>query len=342
MQANAFFYRRYKSMKSSIDIFFFEAFAEEQDALLHFLPEEISAGFSRKTPQELGVSKRPPAPIISVRTQSNLPPTWASQLQGIISRSTGYDHMSAYRQTSGLPDFPCGYLPHYCNRAVAEQAMLMWLALLRNFKQQLAQFSDFNRDGLTGTEILGKTLLVVGVGNIGSEVVKIGKGLDMRVLCCDIASTKHPDQSYVSLEEGIAEANIIVCAMNLTAENHALFDYNLLKKTKKGTIFINISRGEQSPAEDLLRLLEEGQLGGVGLDVYPYEKELAVAFREKRYPDRPELRAIVDMAGRTDVIFTPHNAFNTDESVSRKASQTIDQFLAFREKGKFIWEVPKE
>lgn len=327
-------------MSSKIEIFFFEAFEEEQEALKHFLPEKVSAGFTWKTPQELGVSEEPPAPIISIRTQSEIPVAWAGKLEAMITRSTGYDHIKAYKQKANAPELSCGYLPLYCNRAVAEQALLMWLSLQRNLKSQLSQFSSFHRDGLTGSETYQKTLLVVGVGNIGSEVVKIGHGLGMNVLCYDIDSSKYPEENYVGLEEGVTQADIIVCSMNLTPENNGLLNYDLLKKAKQGVILVNVSRGEQSPATDLLKLLEEGHLGGVGLDVYSSEKELAVALREKRFPENPELQSLINMAGKHNVIFTPHNAFNTHEAVLNKSEQSIQQFVALKEKGEFIWKVP--
>jgi Phosphoglycerate dehydrogenase and related dehydrogenases len=75
------------------------------------------------------------------------------------------------------------------------------MSLLRKLPQQIEQFKSFNRDGLTGGECERKTLLVVGVGNVGYEVVRIGKGLDMEVLGVDVVK-KHSSVSYVSIEEG--------------------------------------------------------------------------------------------------------------------------------------------
>ncbi|MEM6801373.1 MAG: hydroxyacid dehydrogenase, partial [Bacteroidota bacterium] len=92
-----------------MDVFFYEAFEEEQEALKHFLPDHIKAGFSWKTIQEYGADA-PPAPIISVRTQSNLPAEWANNLDAILSRSTGYDHLKAYLRLTGK-DVACGHLP---------------------------------------------------------------------------------------------------------------------------------------------------------------------------------------------------------------------------------------
>ena len=131
-----------------MDVFFYEAFEEEEKAIRHYLPADIQAGFSWKTIQEYG-NPLPAAPLISIRTQSVIPLEWASKLSGILTRSTGYDHLTTYQKECGK-SVQCGYLPLYCNRAVAEQAMLMWMAILRKLPQQVQNFATFYRDGITG------------------------------------------------------------------------------------------------------------------------------------------------------------------------------------------------
>jgi D-lactate dehydrogenase len=322
------------------DIFFFEAFREETEALKRYLDPHIEAGFTWKTIQEYGASgtQAPPAPLISIRTQSAMPLTWATQLAGILTRSTGYDHLARYRQRTQT-DARCGYLPLYCHRAVAEQAMLLWMALLRKLPLQMRSFATFNRDGLTGRECKHKTLLVVGVGHIGHEVVDIGRGLGMQVWGVDIVHT-HDNVTYVTLEEGLPEADIIVCAMNLTEDNEGYFDYKTLRQAKRGALFVNVARGELSPLGDLRRLLEEGHLAGVGLDVYPDEGEIAVAMREGTLGDATPAQALLALAERPDVVLTPHNAFNTQESVDRKADHSAQQVRHFMVYGTFLWPIP--
>ncbi len=320
-----------------MDVFFYEAFEEEAEALRHYLPAGIEAGYTWKTIQEYGADT-PPAPLISVRTQSLLPLEWSDSLSGILSRSTGYDHLTAFKKAASHL-VQGGYLPLYCHRAVAEQALLLWLSLMRKLPQQMAQFHTFHRDGITGLETEKKTLLVVGVGHIGGEVVKIGHGLGMEVLCVDLIK-KLPEENYVSIEEGLPQADVVVCAMNLTEENPGYFTYDLLKKTRKGTFFVNISRGELSPAIDLLQLMQEEHLGGVALDAYNHEKELAGALREGRNSHDPEVQALLALSKLPTVICTPHNAFNTIEGVDRKAAQSVEQVVAWKETGKFKWPSP--
>ncbi|MFA6584496.1 MAG: NAD(P)-dependent oxidoreductase [Elusimicrobiaceae bacterium] len=319
------------------DVIFYEAFEEEQAALKKYLPAGINAVYTRLAAGEGACEDQPPARVISIRTQSVIPARW--KLDAVLSRTTGYDVVERYLSETGQR-IPCGYLPKYCARAVAEQAMLLWMALLRRLPRQIEQFKTFNRDGITGRECSGKSLLVCGVGNIGSEIHAIGKGLAMRVRGVDIAE-KFGDVEYVSLEEGISGADIIAVSMNLTSENKGLFSQKLLKRAKRGAIFVNVARGELSPCAELLPLLKEGVLGAAGLDVYNNEPELGAALRSGRRPQSEEASAAFEMAAMENVIFTPHNAFNTIESVERKAEQSARQLEEFFRTGGFIWPVPQ-
>ncbi len=327
-------------MPGMIDVYFYEAFDEERNLLQKYLPGHIKAEFCKETIQE-AQHHDPPSKIISTRTQSIIPDHWSDQLTAILSRSTGYNHLIDYREKTNFKG-AMGYLPLYCNRAVAEQAMLLWMSLLRRLPQQMEQFNSFSRSGLTGYECSGKTLLVVGVGNIGHQVVRIGHGLDMQVLGVDLVQ-KFSDTHYVSIDQGISKADIIVCAMNLTKQNSGYFNYQLLKKAPKGALFINIARGELSPLDDLYRLLKEKHLGGMALDVYEHESKLAVYLRSgQNSVDDPFLLKIKELKSMPNVIFTPHNAFNSFEAVKRKAEHSVQQLISFLEKGHFLWPIPKE
>ena len=319
-----------------MEVFFYEAFKEEERELRKFLPENIKSGFTWKTIQESGHSV-PPAKLISTRTQSNFPVEWNNELTGILSRSTGYEHLLEYRKIT-QSCIQLGYLPLYCHRAVAEHAMMLWMSLLRKLNQQQINFNTFHRDEITGYECENKILLIVGVGNIGGQLIKIGKGLGMKIICVDI-DKKYADENYLSIEEGLSNADIVVCSMNLTEKNRNYFNYDLLKKAKRNLIFINISRGELSPSSDLLRLIEENHLGGVWLDVFNYEKELVSVLSENKTSHNPEVLATLELIKKPNVIFTPHNAFNSYEAIERKASQSIEQVVNFLNTGKFKWSV---
>ncbi len=322
-----------------MDVIFYEAFEEEAQALKNHLDARINTGYTWKTIQETG-HEHPPAPIISIRTQSVIPDTWANAMDAILSRSTGYEHLISYlRRTSS--DIACGHLPRYCHRAVAEQALLLWLALLRKLHQQQSNFARFHRDGLTGLEAEGKNLLVVGVGNIGTEVCSIGKALGMRVLGVDLVRDK-PNIDYYDLASALPQADVIVVAMNLTSRNRGYFSYDVLRTAKPGALFINVSRGEFSAPSVLLRLLREQRLGGVALDVFDQEPVLAHALRSGTRSREPEVEAVLALRSMDNVILTPHNAFNTQEAVGRKALHSARQVQHYLKERRFLWPIPDE
>jgi D-lactate dehydrogenase len=319
------------------DIVFYEAFDEEQKAIKKHLPDNIRAAYTPKTIQE-AKEKITPARIISIRTQSYVPLSWVKNLDGILTRSQGYDHLLAFRQDAGSV-VACGYLGGYCARAVAEHAILMMMALMRKLKQQIRQFRSFARDGLTGGECQGKQLLVIGVGNIGAEAVALAKGLNMAVRGVDIAPGL-AGLDYVSLPRGLAWADAAICALPLTGQTVNMLDYAAFQSAKPGLTFINIARGEISPVKDLKRLLDEGILGGIGMDVYPQEGVLADSLRAGKDETAPETRDILKLAQDERVIFTPHNAFNTQEALERKAALTSAAIVSFLKERTFPHPVP--
>lgn len=322
------------------DVVFFEAFEEEQGLLKKLCPKHIKADFTAKTIQE-SRQKEIPGSLISIRTQSKIPVEWAKDLGGILTRSTGYEHLSAY-QVEAKTFCALGYLPSYCARAVAEQAIWIVLALLRKAKAQQQSFQSFCRDGLTGLEAQGKNMLVVGVGNIGSEVVDIAKGLRMNVAGVDIVK-KIPSLDYVDLVPGLAWADIIVCACSLTSKTSKMLNYEMLRRVKNGTFFVNVARGEISPLKDLKKLLDENILGGLGLDVYENETVIAHSLRSGKAPTKDAMTKLISALSKNEnVIFTPHNAFNTKEALQRKAEQTIESVVSFLTQGTFSFPVPEK
>jgi D-lactate dehydrogenase len=245
----------------------------------------------------------------------------------VLSRSTGYDHLKKYLESIHT-QLPCGYLEEYATSAVAEHAILLMISLLRRLPQQMRQFPRFDRDGLTGGECAGKNLLVVGVGRIGSEIVKIGAALGMNVRGVDIVQ-RNNKVAYCVREEGVAWADIIICSMNLTNENRGYFSYNVLKQSKRGILFVNIARGEQAPLTGLLNLVQEHHIGGLGLDVFEDEPNAASALRSGHVDNSLEAQTITALLPFPNVLFTPHNAFNTIEAVQRKSQFSVDEVLYF-------------
>ncbi|OGV54787.1 MAG: hypothetical protein A2017_16150 [Lentisphaerae bacterium GWF2_44_16] len=332
------------------DAVFYEAFQEEESVLREVLPENRKYFFTWKTVQESN-HKTPPSSIISTRTQSIIPLDWAEKLSAIITRSTGYDHITEYIEKASNKKILTAYLPDYAARAVAEQAMLLWTALLRDIRAQEEAFKTFNRDGLTGKELRGRKILIAGVGKIGGEIADIAHGLGMKIMGVDIKPNhqlgKKLDIDYVSFEDGLSDAEIMVCALPLTSSTRGMLNYQLLSRMPRGSIFINIARGEISPAQDLVKLLKENILHGVGLDVYDHERELAAVLRDEiptasfSGAAKESLEAISELMKHPHVIMTPHNAFNTAESVKRKSLRTAENLRVFFDTGTFLTPIDR-
>ena len=321
-----------------MDVMFYEVFKEEELLLRAKLSKKIKAKFTHKTIQEF-LSRTPPAPLICIRTQSIIPRQWAKQIRGVLTRSQGFDHLIKYRQeTKGR--IACGYLGHYCDNAVAEHAVMAMMMLFKKVKKQIKNFETFDRDGLMGSECLGRKTLVVGVGNIGSRLVSLTEALGMEARGVDIKRSVKKLR-YVPLNQGVPWADCIFCALPLTDQTRGMLNYQILKRIKPGAIFVNISRGEISPIKDLDRLLKEERLGGLSLDVFENESDLAVRLRNSRRRKSRPVNLIKTLQKRDDVIFTPHNAFNTSEGLEAKANQTVRSIVCFLSRKKFPHPVPE-
>ncbi len=320
------------------DVAFYELFDEELTELNKVLPKEVDAVFSQKSLRE-APQKTPPAPVVCIRTQSAVPPHWSREIKAVLTRSTGYEHVAAYRRTHA-PGLVCGYLPEYCSHAVAEAAVMYCFVLLKKLKRQMDQFLLFDRNGLTGEDVRGRRLFVLGVGRIGSRVVQLARGLGMEVKGFD---TKQGVKGleYLSLEEGLGWADIIVCSLSLNKETRGLLNEEKLRRTKRGIILINVARGEVMPVDALHALCREGHVGGLALDVFEDEGAQAKTFRKTVGQDDDRTRKILDLQDKDNVVFTPHNAFNTRQAVREKARQTSESLRMFFESGRFPWTVPE-
>jgi D-lactate dehydrogenase len=319
-----------------MDIYFYETFGAEAAVLKSLLGQDFSYEFTPEATHEAAHAE-PPARLISIRTQSIIPGNWSGKLDGILSRSTGFDHLIAYAAGRDKP-LPLGYLEEYATNAVAEHAIMLALCLVRKLPQQMRQFPAFNREDLTGSECAGKNLLVVGVGRIGSEIVKMASRLGFVVRGVDIVPDKS-DVSYMTKEEGVRWADIVVCAMNLTGDNRAYFNFDFFSRVKRGSLFINIARGEMSPLSDLDRALREGCLGGLGLDVFENEGELGAAMRNPESSSNAQMVLVHRILSYPNVLLTPHNAFNSTEALRRKCELTVQQIRYFFKHRDFLWKV---
>ena len=195
--------------------------------------------------------------------------------------------------------------------AIAEHAIGMMYMLTRKLyvfrDRQLAQ--QWDRAAVERTsmqELQGRTLLVVGLGGIGTEIARRAHGLGMRVLATRNSSREGPDfVAYVGLPDELSklagQADVVINATPLTVATTGLFDRSLFSKMKPGAYFINVGRGRSVVTADLIEALNSDRLGGAALDVTD---------PEPLPPDHPLWTA-------KNVFITPHISAGSDEQMGR-------------------------
>jgi phosphoglycerate dehydrogenase-like enzyme len=170
-----------------------------------------------------------------------------------------------------LTNSPASLIPQ-----VADNAIAMAIALMRGLdlydKMAATKHMQQPDFGQRGMQIEGRTLLVVGLGGIGSQVAALAYGLGMKVIATRGSSRNGPpyvDQVGLAneLPDLIGKADVVVMAAPLTAETEHLFDAKMFARMKKGAIFVNVGRGKQVVQADLIAALKSGQVGAAGLEV---------------------------------------------------------------------------
>lgn len=223
-------------------------------------------------------------------------------------------------------------VPAYSPYAVAEHAMAMLLTNVRRIHKAYIRTKDFNfsLNGLTGFDLHGKTVGVIGTGRIGKAFIDICKGFVMNVLAYD----KYPDVAsglnYVSLDEIFANSDVISLHCPLTDETKHLINRETIKKLKKGVALINTSRGALIDAESLVEGIKQRIIGCACLDVYEEESDIFFEDFSGHILDDDVLARLISMP---NVIITSHQAFLTQEALNNIAKTTVDNICEFFEKG---------
>ncbi|MEO8352388.1 MAG: NAD(P)-dependent oxidoreductase [Chthoniobacteraceae bacterium] len=300
----------------------------------------------------------PDAEIISVFINEQVDAAFLEghpNLRMIAARSTSIDHIdeSACRARGVTV---CN-VEHYGETTIAEHTFALILALARRLRElmNLPQGGRFSYEATRGFELHGKTFGIIGVGRVGQRVISLAHGFQMQVLGYDtvnperIARTLHFD--FVSLDELLARSDVISLHANLTPETYHILNRETLAKTKRGVLIINTARGALLETAALREALDSGHVGGAGLDVLQDERVLRQnvasviggeilqhlrrddVAREARDADRVrELEELIlgnAVLARSNVVFTPHVAFNSVEAVRRLADATIENIKSF-------------
>ena len=237
-------------------------------------------------------------------------------------------------------------VPAYGENTVAEHTFALILGLSRKLVDcvERTRKGSFELKSLRGFDLQGKTIGVVGCGNIGRHIVRMACGFEMKILVFDLHKemkfAKKMGLKYVGLDKLLRESDIITLHIPLNKHTFHLINREKIALMKKGALLINTSRGGIIDTDALVKGLRSGKLGGAGLDVLEEECEMAEE-RElltKGFAQKCDLKTIVEnhiLLEMPNVIITPHNAFNTKEALMRILEVTIESVKGFK-KGRKI------
>ena len=258
-------------------------------------------------------------------------------LKMIATRSTGIDHLDC--EECAKRKIVVKNVVGYGENTVAEYAIALLLAVAKRIipAHQSVENGEFNPDGLTGVDLFGKTLVVIGVGRVGKNVVRMAKGLGRKVIGVektpDFALAKKLKFKYADLETCLKESDFVTLHVPATSESIHLINRKNIKLMKPGSILINTSRGAVVESEAIAWALNEKILRGAGLDVAERENDLeSISMIMNPGPSHEDLRQVLSyhlLRDRDDVVFTPHNAFNTKEAIEKIIKTTIENINTF-------------
>lgn len=221
-------------------------------------------------------------------------------------------------------------VPAYSPYAVAEHAIALLLCLNRKIHKAYNRIreSNFTLAGLTGFDLHGKTVGVIGTGMIGKKFIQICKGFGMHVLAYDPYPDSTLDITYTTKEELFQQSDIISLHCPLTEQTYHIIDDESLEMMKPGVILLNTSRGPLIKKEALLLGLKDKEIGAAGLDVYEEEAEY---FFEDFSNEIIEDEILAQLMMMPNVIITSHQAFLTREALENIADTTYRNLLEYME-----------
>ena len=300
----------------------------------------IAARFVAEPLTEATLNRATGAAVVSVFIYSRLTRSLINRLRSvrlIATRSTGFDHIDL--PACRAKKIAVANVPSYGENTVAEHTFALILALSRNVHKAYVRTvkGDFSLEGLQGFDLKGKTLGVVGAGRIGMHVIKMAKGFGMEVLAYDVR--KDPflsevlDFRYAPLPELLRRADIVSLHLPYAPSSHHLMNRQMFRLMKRGALLINTARGGLVETDALVWALDEGIVGGAGLDVLEGE-ELVKEERqllEKEFSKERLITALKNhiLLHRENVVITPHIAFDSREALQRILETTVANITGF-------------
>lgn len=261
-------------------------------------------------------------------------------LRMIATRSTGTDHIDLLECKKRK--ILVTNVPVYGSNTVAEFAFGLILAVAKKIVEahQAVEDDDFNPEGLTGIDLYGKTIGIIGLGQIGRNVAKIARGFGMKILAVDnepeIKIVKKYKIKLVDLETLLKESEVVTLHVPATKETYHLINRDNIKLMKEGSILVNTSRGAVVESAAVIWALNKKILRGAGLDVVEEEDKVeSMSMIMSQRPTKEDLQDVLSyhmLRDRDDVVFTPHNASNSEEAIERIIKTTIENIKNYCQK----------
>jgi D-3-phosphoglycerate dehydrogenase len=264
--------------------------------------------------------------LLGIRSKSQITPAIlnaASKLQAIGCFCIGVNQVNLREATNhGVSVFNA---PYSNTRSVAELVIALSVMLIRRIpdKNKAAQEGKWMKESKGSYELRGKTLGIIGYGNIGAQVSVLAEAFGMKVIYYDIV-TKLPlgnARQCKTLKEVVAEADIITLHVPETSQTKNMINAALLKNFKKGSILINYARGEVVDLNALRNVLQSGQLSGAAIDVFPVE------------PEKNGDVFTSPLQGLPNVMLTPHIGGSTEEAQANIGEDVSTKLINFLETG---------
>jgi len=264
--------------------------------------------------------------ILGIRSKTQITPKIldaAKKLQAIGCFCIGVNQVDLnYATKNGVVVFNA---PYSNTRSVAELVIGLSVMLIRRIpdKNKAAHEGIWKKDAKGSYELRGKTLGIIGYGNIGSQVSVLAEAMGMKVLFYD-TETKLPlgnAEDAKSLKELVSKSDIITLHVPETPQTKNLVTRNVLKNFKKGSILINYARGEVVDLEALRDAIVEERLSGAAIDVYPWE------------PEKNGDRFQTPLQDLPNVILTPHIGGSTEEAQQNIGEDVSNKLYLYLEKG---------
>lgn len=316
-------------------IAFFDTKSYDRESFLKYSGDELNIRFFENKLNEDTVSMAACCDAVCVFVNDNINKRVIEKLENygvklIALRCAGYNNVDLKYARNRIKVVR---VPAYSPYAVAEHTMGMILMLNRKLHRAYIRTRDhnFSLDSLTGFDLKGKTVGIIGTGKIGQVFADICKGFGMNILGFDPYKNNNFCGKYVSLEELLSQSDVISLHCPLTHENKYLINDETIAKMKKGAYIINTSRGKLVDTQALITGLKSGQIGAAGLDVYEEETDL---FFEDFSDEIIRDDTLSNLISMPNVIVTSHQAFLTKEALSSIAETTVKNLKDFFKTGK--------